>query len=108
MDYRVDEKGKVFTTHVTKRSIAVVVLLGDTLIEGMVYLTLDNRLKDELNSAEQFIAITDAKVSEVGAARLLRKADVVIVNKAQIVWISPTGAEQSQTSSDAPNPLVKK
>ena len=101
MDYRVDEKGKVFTTHVTKRSIAVAALMGNTLIEGTVYLTLDNRLKDELNSGEQFIAITDAKISEIGAARLLRKADVLIVNKAQVTWMTPTGAEQSQTHSDS-------
>ena len=96
MDYRINEKGKVFTTRVTKRGVPVVTQVGNTILEGMTHLTLDNRLKDELNSEEKFIAITDAQVREVGTELALRKAAVVIINTAQIVWITPTGPEQSQ------------
>lgn len=89
MDYRVDEKGKYYTNHINKRTIPVVVEVDNNIVRGIVHLTLDNRLKDELNADENFIAITQAQVYERGTERLLYKTDVVIVNKQRIVWIFP-------------------
>ena len=62
MDYRVDEKGKVFTTRVTKASVTVTARVGDSIVQGTIHISPENRLKDELNHVENFIAITDAQV----------------------------------------------
>jgi hypothetical protein len=90
MDYRVDPKGKVFTTHVTKRNLAVVISIGHSVIHGTVYLQLDNRLKDELNEGEQFIAVTDARIYQVGSEAPIYESAALIINKEQIDWIFPT------------------
>lgn len=89
MEYRIDEKGKVFTTRMTKRAVSVVACIGDLIVRGTIHLKPDNRLKDELNDNEQFIAFTQAQISERRSKRVLYKTDALIVNKAQIVWIFP-------------------
>jgi len=89
MDFRVDAKGKYYTTHVSKQSVAVVARVQDSIVHGTVHLTPDNRLKDELNGDETFLAVTQAEVWEIGGERPLYTTDVLIVNKDQIVWIFP-------------------
>jgi hypothetical protein len=89
MEYRVDEKGKVFTERITKRAVPVVACIGDLIVRGTVHLKPDNRLKDELNDNEQFIAITQAHVLEHRGKRALYKTEALIVNKSQIAWIFP-------------------
>lgn len=89
MEYRVDQKGKFFTEHVTKRSVPVVACIGELIVRGTIHLTTDNRLKDELNAEEPFIAITQAQVSERRGKRPLYKTEALIVNKAHINWIFP-------------------
>ncbi len=49
MESRVDQKGKYYTDHVTKRGLAVLVYAQGTIVSGMVHLMPDVRLKDELN-----------------------------------------------------------
>lgn len=90
MQTQVDEKGKYYTDHVTKRGMSVVAAMRGAVVRGVVHLALDNRLKDEMNNAERFIAITKAQVWDADENRLQYQADVLIVNKEQIVWIFPT------------------
>ena len=89
MDYRVDEKGKIFTKHVNKRSIPVILRVEDTIVEGIVHLTLDNRLKDELNNGETFIAVTTAKMTDANSGQTLHESEVILINKHRITWIFP-------------------
>jgi hypothetical protein len=94
MDFRVDAKGKYFTTRVSKHSVAVIARVQDSIIQGAAHLAPDNRLKDELNSGEAFIAVTDAQVWDANRSRLLYSAEVIILNKNQIAWIFPGEAER--------------
>lgn len=89
MDFRVDQKGKYYTTRVSKETVAVTARLQDTIVQGTMYLTPDNRLKDEMNSAETFIAVTQAQVFALTGERPLYTTELLIVNKSQIVWIFP-------------------
>ncbi len=93
MDYRVDEKGKVYTQHVSKLPVPVIVRVEDALIHGTVHLTPGNRLKDELNGDEAFIAITQVKVSAGASQRPLFETEVLILNKQRITWIYPSEPE---------------
>jgi len=99
MDYRVDEKGKVFTTRVTKQSIAITARVGDSIIQGMIHIQPDNRLKDELNHGEDFIAITDAQVSSLNSANPIHASPILIVNKAHIHWLFPRDESLSKTET---------
>jgi hypothetical protein len=99
MEYRVNEKGKVFTTRVTKRCLIVTACVRDWIIQGAIHLTGDNRLKDELNDSETFVAVTDAQVSHAQSEQPVFKTPVVIVQKAEIAWIFPH--ESALTPPDA-------
>ncbi len=100
MDYRLDQKGKYYTTHVSKRTAHVQILAQGKLISGVMYLLLDNRVKDELNNGERFMAMTDAEVREPGSNTLLSQGETLILNKDQIVWVIPCESRDEPESSD--------
>ncbi len=99
MNLRVDAKGKYYTTHVNKQSIDVTVRVRDSIVKGTVHLAPDNRLKDELNADETFLAVTNAQVWEVNGAQALYTSDVLMINKDQIAWIFP----REQTEAEPEN-----
>lgn len=101
MDFRVDAKGKYFTTHVSKQSVAVVARVQDSIVHGTVHLSPDNRLKDELNGSETFLAVTNAEVWEVNGTHPLYSTEVLMLNKNQIAWIFPRETVQPEPENKA-------
>lgn len=96
VNYRIDEKGKIFTPRIAKLHLPVTACIGDWLVEGIVHLRSDYRLKDELNdTAETFIAVTQARVYHMDTGKLVSEPEVLIVNKNEIVWIFPREAGAS-------------
>ena len=89
-----DDKGKIFTEVVPKIAIPAVVQTTEHLIRGNVHVRRDERLKDELDRDELFLAITDASV--IGAdGQVLHQSRFLAVRRAQIVWVMPAqGAEE--------------
>jgi hypothetical protein len=53
-------------------------------IEGSVHIRLDERVKDELDRSELFLAVTNAKVFGLDGA-LLYETDFMTVSRSQIV-----------------------
>jgi hypothetical protein len=100
VNYRVDDKGKFFTAHVTKLRLPVTACIGNWLVEGIVHLKSDNRLKDELNDNEAFIAITQARVWASGTSKPVYEPEVLIVHKNEIAWIFPR--DSGAPSAEAP------
>jgi hypothetical protein len=103
VNYRVDEKGKFFTPHVAKLRLPVTTCIGNWIVEGTVHLKNDNRLKDELNDGETFIAITQARVREIGSDKPVYETEVLIVHKNQIVWVFPREAVAPPVAPAAPD-----
>ena len=99
MNLRVDAKGKYYTTHVSKLGVDVTARVRDSIVHGTVHLAPDNRLKDELNAEETFLAVTNAQVWEVNGAQALYKSQVLMINKDQIAWIFP----REQTAAEPEN-----
>lgn len=59
---RVDAKGKVFTTRITKRPVRVLVQSDNQTFIGTTYVKIENRLLDELNDPlNRFLALTDER-----------------------------------------------
>ena len=98
MTVEYDEKGKIFTEVISKVEIPAIVQTTEHLIHGNVHVRRDERLKDELDRDELFLAITDASV--IGAdGQTLYQTRFMAVRRAQIVWVMP--ANDSEENGDA-------
>lgn len=62
MSFEFDNKGKIYTDVIPKTAIPALVQTTTHLIQGKVYLRRENRLIDELDQDEMFLAITDASI----------------------------------------------
>jgi hypothetical protein len=81
-----DEKGKVFSNVITKRPVQVHIQTPTNLISGRVHIRPDERLKDELNSPETFLAVTDATILNL-QGEVFMKVMFLAVNRSHIVWL---------------------
>lgn len=93
MTIEYDNKGKVFTDVVSKVAIPAIVQTTQQLIRGNVHVHRDERLKDELDRDELFLAMTDVNVIAADD-QVVHKSRFLAVHRAQIVWVLPAGDEQ--------------
>ncbi len=88
MGIQFDEKGKFFTDVIQKIAVHAVVQTTTQLIRGKVHVREGERLKDELDHDELFLAMTDASV--LGAdGQVQFDAPFLAVRRSQIVWVLP-------------------
>lgn len=90
-----EEKGKIFTQKVTKEQKRVVIQARDHKILGTIHIQLDNRLIDELNGTNQFLAITDVEIFD-SDDKLLHKSEFLTINISKIIWVLPIEDEISE------------
>jgi hypothetical protein len=83
-----DEKGKIFTQVVSKHPVQVIIQTAQQTIRGSIHVRPDSRVKDELNSTEEFIAVTDAVVYNNLNEEIYRSAFMVI-NTNHMIWVIP-------------------
>lgn len=84
-----NEKGKFFTDVVAKDEVPVILQTKSHRIEGTLHVRLEDRIKDELNQDEPFLAITDAAIFGLDETKLY-EVDFMAVNRANIIWIFAT------------------
>lgn len=82
-----DEKGKVFSHIVHKDVIHARIQTVTNLITGEIYIEHEKRIKDVLEFAETFIAITAAKVYGLDGT-LVYEAPFLTLNRNHIVWLA--------------------
>lgn len=95
MSTHYDEKGKFFTDVISKKRIEVVIRTSDQRIEGVVHARRGERLKDELNNTEQFLAVTEALIYG-DQKEVLYQSDFLAINKDAIVWIFPLTGDDGE------------
>ena len=83
-----DEKGKYYTEVISKVAVPVTIQTTHQLIQGFVHVRHGERIKDELDRDELFLAVTDARVTGPDS-QVLFEAPFLAVRRAQIVWIMP-------------------
>ncbi len=88
MTIQFNDKGKFFTDVITKDPTEVILQTRTHRIKGTVFVTRGDRLIDELNGTDQFIAVTDAVVS-TDQGEQLYKCEFLTVNIDHIVWLLP-------------------
>jgi hypothetical protein len=93
MTFEYDEKGKIFTDIVSKVAVPATIQTTTHLIRGHVHVRRDQRIKDELDINESFLAVTD--VSVLGPdGQTLFQAPFLAVRRSHIIWVLP---EQNQS-----------
>ena len=93
-----DEKGKYFTDVVSKVGVAATVQTVMQRIEGVIHVRVNERLKDEIDRNEPFLAMTSAQVFDQDG-KLLYTAPFISVRRSQIVWIIPKDERASATGA---------
>ena len=93
MTIEYDEKGKIFTEVISKIPIQATVQTTTHLLRGQLHVRRNQRIKDELDANENFIALTD--VSVLGPdGQTLFQAPFMAVRRSHIIWVIP---EQDKT-----------
>ena len=88
MDIEIDEKGKYFTEVVSKDLIHSHIQTQTTHIRGNVHVRKGERLSDEINSINGFLAVTSAEIYSA-EGEMLYTSDFLLINRAHIVWLMP-------------------
>lgn len=83
-----DEKGKIYTNVIPKLPVSVILQTDLHRIKGYLHIRPDERIKDELNRSEKFIAITGAVISDI-QGNVLYRCEFLTLNSDQIHWLIP-------------------
>jgi hypothetical protein len=85
-----EDKGKIFTQVVSKKPVSVIIQTTKNRIHGKIHIRPEDRVKDELNRRETFIAVTDAIVYSQ-ENEIIFTSSFLTLNTEQIVWLIPEG-----------------
>ena len=88
MTIEYDEHGKIFTDIVSKVSINVTIQTTTHMVRGRMHVRRDQRVKDELDQDENFLALTDVHVLGPDGQTLFQ-APFLAVRRNHIVWVIP-------------------
>ena len=99
MTIEYDEKGKFYTDIVKKVPVPVVIQTATHLVRGLVHVREGERLKNELERDERFLAVTSATL--YGADdKVLFTVPFIALQRAQIIWIMPVEEESQKDLSE--------
>ena len=98
MAIRFDEKGKFFTDIITKDPIPATIQTQSHRILGNIHVRPEERVKDTLNNADPFLAITDATVFGPNE-EILFQSDFLALNQNHIVWVILDVGEETPNRS---------
>ena len=88
MSIEYDEKGKIFTDVVSKIAVNATIQTTTHLMRAQIHVRRDQRVIDELDLNESFLALTD--VSVLGSdGQTLFQAPFLALRRTQIVWVIP-------------------
>lgn len=98
MTIEYDEKGKIFTDIVSKIAVYATIQTTMHMIRGRIHVRRDQRVIDELDVNENFIAITDVTVLSADGQTLFQ-APFLAVRRSHIVWVipEPKSGEESES-----------
>jgi hypothetical protein len=83
-----DEKGKFYTDVISKIAVPATIQTVNQLVKGFVHVRQGERLKNELDRDELFLAVTNASI--LGAdGEVQFEAPFIAVRREQIIWIMP-------------------
>jgi hypothetical protein len=93
-----DEKGKRFTEVITKKPVYATIQTRTHLMRGNVHVRRDQRIKDELDLDEKFLAMTDVEVL-ASDGHVIFQAPFLAVNRSHIIWVLPEQNTRNESNS---------
>lgn len=100
MSIEFNDRGKYFTDIISKTAIPAIIQTSTHRIEGFIHIRLDERVKDELDRHEMFLAVTGAQIFGADGS-VLYQADFMTVSRGQIVWVIPQENTEKTDESEA-------
>ena len=98
MSIEYDEKGKIFTDIVSKIAVHATVQTTTHMMRGRIHVRKDQRIKDELDGHEGFLALTD--VSVLGSdGQTLFQAPFLALQRTHIIWVCPEQKTDEKSES---------
>jgi len=97
MTIEYDENGKIFTDIVSKISIFVTIQTTTHMMRGRMHVRRDQRVKDELDLDENFLALTDVYVQGPDGQTLFH-APFMAVKRSHIVWVMPEQKSEEEVA----------
>ncbi|MCP4142374.1 MAG: hypothetical protein GY755_19225 [Chloroflexi bacterium] len=94
MSFEYNNSGKIFTDIISKTPLDVIVQTTTHLVQGTIHIRLEERLKDELDRDELFLALTDVNILD-SAEKTLYTTDFIAIHRDQIVWVLPNEKEEA-------------
>ena len=94
MSIQYDEKGKIYTDLVRKVPVRAIVQTTVHQVHGNVHVREGERLKDELDRDELFLAMTEATIRDA-SGEIQFQAPFLAVRRAQIVWVFPDEGQEA-------------
>jgi hypothetical protein len=88
MSFEYDDRGKIFTDFVTKIAVHATIQTTAHMLRGRVHVRRDQRLIDELDLNESFLAVTDVSVLAPDG-QVLFQTPFLAVRRDHIVWVNP-------------------
>ncbi len=82
------EKGKIYTNVITKEAVPATIQTLTHCIHGFIYVRQGERIKDEMDRSEKFLAITDATVYDAQGVEIYRTG-FLVVNRDHVIWLIP-------------------
>jgi hypothetical protein len=98
MTFEYDEKGKIFTSIVSKIAISATIQTTTHLLRGHLHVRRDQRIKDELDVNESFLALTDVSILGPDGQPLFQ-TPFLAVQRAHIIWVMPEQNDDKERGS---------
>ena len=92
-----DEKGKFFTDVIQKQAVLSIVQTLTHRMRGYVHVRQGERLSDEINNSEHFIAVTQAEIYNP-EGEVIQSCAFMVINREHIVWLAPVEEENGAES----------
>ena len=70
MSIHYDEKGKFYTDIISKQAIPVLIQTSSNRIRGNIYVRPAERIKDQINQEDMFLAVTEAIIFDQAGEEL--------------------------------------
>lgn len=83
-----DEKGKFYTEVISKDEVLSNIQTLTHRIRGNVHVRKDERLSDEINKDNHFLAVTNAEIYSP-EGEILYTCDFLAINREHIIWLMP-------------------
>jgi hypothetical protein len=99
MQEHYSDKRKFFTKFVSKDRLRAVIQINSHRLHATIHVKVGERLVDDLNNSEKFLALTDVEIYAPNGELLYRR-DFVALNRDHIEWIIPEGDTDEQAEGE--------